>query len=276
MKSCFIVPVHKPRFSPYGLDLVRSYNKYFDDTRLHLVFTNQDEATIFSDMLDTPLKYTPIICTENLEYSKPISQKKIFGVRWVFDFTDYDTAAVIDIDSEFIRSVDYDSLFEQYLSQNSLYSSKVNNKGMRDIVGRAAAEKFYSPEDVGVLSEITDNFQSYFWFNDIPIYQKKYFFDFLDYIDYNNSIPKLEYTTFDFILYAYYLLIKGFIKLHTFNIDGVGPAIQDKGSFLEAQSHWNKDYFESVFRKYKPMWIKDLIAEDAMENVFIKLHTDRK
>ena len=37
------------------------------------------------------LIYRPVVCTEKLiEQRKPITQKKIFGARWVFDNTDFD------------------------------------------------------------------------------------------------------------------------------------------------------------------------------------------
>ena len=200
------------------------------------MFSNQDESNQFAKIAKD-LRYHSIVCTEPLLCSKPISQKKIFGVRYVLENTNIDRVAVVDVDSIFTKTVDYDFFFADKLSKNTLYASYVNNKGMVENVGRAAAAKFFNKQDYSILREKLSDFTAYFWFNDIPIYDRNHFFNFLDYINYSESVAKLEYTTFDFILYAYYLIIHNLIQIETINVNGVEPPIQPHGSFLEAQLH---------------------------------------
>ena len=52
--ACFIVPIHFPKFN-YGLELIRSYNKYFNDDHLYFVFSSQEDAEHFAN-LDKDIK----------------------------------------------------------------------------------------------------------------------------------------------------------------------------------------------------------------------------
>lgn len=268
--SCIVAPIHEPRFESFGLEFVRTYNDHFDDDHLFLVFTNEKEKDLFAKVANG-LRYRSIVCTEKITYSKPITQKKIFGVRWVFNNTEFDKVAVIDVDCRFIKHIDYDVLFQNHLDKKSLLCSTVNNKGMVEKVGKYTCKKFFSPDDVAKVSQLTKDFTSYFWFNEPPIYDKKRFAEFLDYINYDKIIPQLEYVTFDYIMFAYYLLVKDEIQLNL-----IDAPVQDKGSFLEAQEFIKSNYFVEIFNTYKPMWIKNLIHDEDMPNVFIQMHTDRK
>lgn len=268
MKSCIVAPIHEPKFAQYGIPFITSYNKHFDDDNIFLIFSNEKEKTIFENMTEG-LKYQSIVCTEPLNYSKPITQKKVFGTRWIFKNTNFEYVGIIDADCEFIANKDYDTLFQQHFAKNRLIASHVNNKGMVDKVGRYTAEKFFNSNDVHKLKTLTEDFKVFFWFNEIPVYEKNSFLEFLKYIDYDNIIPKLEYVTFDFVMYVFYLMVMDKIRLEIIDVP-----IQDKGSFLEAQDYFKPELFAKIFHTYNPMWIKNPIPD--MKNVFIKMHTDRK
>lgn len=271
--TCFLAPIHRKGFN-FGVQYVQSYNKYYDDDHLFLVFSTQDEIDDFKLLVGNAARYNPILCTEPLTYSKPISQKKLFGVRHVLQNTVFDKVAVTDVDCLFIKHVDYDSLIEQRLRRGKLFVSRSNNPGIVDKVGRAAANKFFMPGDVKRLEKITNGFTDYFWFNDIPVYERKHFDAFASYINYPSTIPKLEYTTFDFILYAYYLLLQSHITLEHISADGKSPPVQDKGSFIEAQHSFEPTFFKRAVESYRPMWLVNPI-ESANDDVMIKLHVDR-
>lgn len=268
-----MAPIHRKGFG-FGLDYVRSYNKHYSDNDLFLVFSNQEESDDFKKLIG-PARYNSIICTEPLTYSKPISQKKLFGVNYILNNTSFDNIAVTDVDCTFIKSIDYHSAIERKLQQGKLYVSKSNNPGIVEKVGRAAAVKFFSATDVKTLDKLTEGFTKYFWFNDIPVYERKYFNDFATYIRYPLSIEKLEYTTFDYILYVYFLLLRKHVSLETINIDGVESPVQDKGSFIEAQHVFKPTYFKHAVEKYNPLWLVDPF-ESANNNIMIKLHVDRR
>ena len=97
----------------------------------------------------------------------------------------------------------------------------------------------------------------------MPIYQKDRFLEFKEYI--NDS--KIEWEDFDYIIYGYYLLLKGYAKLSIINFtSGL--------SFIEEQDKLDSNTFSHIFNSYNPMWIKNPI--DNMKNVFLILHVDRK
>lgn len=276
MSSCIMAPIHSGRgHFDYGLRYVKSYNEYFADNNVFLVFSNNEEKENYKKISQN-LKYRSIVCTEQLYCTKPISQKKIFGVNYIFNNTEFDKVGVTDVDVVFIKSLNYDELFQKSVDKKVIYVSKSSNKGIIEKVGREAAKIFFSPQDYKKLEEITENFSLYFWFNDIPIYEKKYFKEFLSYINYDKKVKELLYTTFDYILYIWYLLLKDLVKFDHIEVNNIRAQIQDKGSFLEAQQYIDENFFKEAFMKYKPMWIVNQIEDNLMPNVFMKLHVDRK
>ena len=121
------------------------------------------------------------------------------------------------------------------------------------------------------LEKITKGFTLYFWFNEIPIYERKHFLPFLEYINYSKTMDRLLYTTFDYIIYVFYLLIKDEIELEELD----HTVVSDQGSFLETQALQDPTRFAAFFRMAKPMWIKDFIHIDCMQRVWMRLHVNR-
>lgn len=275
--SCFVAPIHVGKHMDRGIEFIQSYNNHFDDRDLFIVFTNKDEKDLFESKTEH-LRYQSIVCTEKLLGSKPITQKKLFGARWVFNNTDFDYVAVIDVDSKFIMNKDYDALFKQQVNEKVYTASKVVNRGINDMIGNRTAREFFIQEDYEKIKRITDNFHSYIWFNDVPVYDRERFYAFLEYIDYDNPNvrSKLTYESFDFILFFYYLITQDDCRIEIINVDNTHAPQGDRGSFLESQTRIDPVFFKKAFAKYKPMWIKKLIDQKLMDNVFMLMHTDRK
>lgn len=277
-QSVICAPINEKRFVEYGIPFCDTYNKMFSKGKenvqypnVSLIFRDEREEDIFRKLYKgkSPIS---IVCTEELYCSKPISQKKIFGVRDIFDRRDnVINVGCIDIDTVFIKEKNFHEHFEQLKNRKSFFVSKSTNKGIIENVGKDAAKIFYPyKDDYKRLVEITEDFTLYFWFNDIPVYHREYFYDFLDCIDYDANVKKLKYTTFDFILYAWFLLLHRGYKLEKLDI----PA-QDKGSFIEAQKHLDPAVFKKAFESYQPGWIFQENENIDMKNVFMRLHTDR-
>ena len=279
--SCIVAPIHVGRHLDRGLAFVRSYNEHFDDDHLFIVFSNEEEKNAFEEKA-SDLIYRPVVCTEKLiEQRKPITQKKIFGARWVFDNTDFDYLAMIDVDSVFTDYKNYDELFKNVVSKNTFRVSKVMNHGVNELVGKATASRFFNDLDYQKISFATDNFTYYTWFNEIPIYDRARFYNFLSYINYNNIVDKLEYTNFDYIMFFYYLIVKDDCKIEKISVDGTEAPTIKSGSFAEAPQDFSESFYKNALKKYKPMWVRKLpsdwepLQEDEMKNIFILLHTDR-
>lgn len=264
-KSCIIAPIHAPDFTSYGIDFISSYNHYFNDSDVFLIFSSKEESDQFK-LISGDLRYGSIICDEPIGPS-PITQKKIFGLKYIFNNTDFDKVGVIDVDTVFIKHVDYDKCFEECIKNKKIYTAySTKYPHVNEII--KSPTKFFNEEDVKKIKQLTHEFKGYFWFNDIPVYSKKYFLDFIQYIKYEENKSKLEYG--DFIIYAYYLLVKDLASLEFLKINN--EIIDLPYSFLEQQHLVNENEFEKIIQDYKPMWLKIDINPEFMENVFIRLH----
>ena len=267
MTTAVMAPLYE-RDLELGRNFVKAYNDFYDGLNLFLVFSDQSEV----DNFKCNYNYQYFVCTEKLDVSKkPISQKKIFGVREIFKCTDFDKVMVVDIDSLPIANVDLDECANYNVERKKIYASPSTNHSIINKVGRDCANRFFSPQDVQKLEKITKGFTLYFWFNEIPIYERKHFLPFLEYINYSKTMDRLLYTTFDYIIYVFYLLIKDEIELEELD----HTVVSDQGSFLETQALQDPTRFAAFFRMAKPMWIKDFIHIDCMQRVWMRLHVNR-
>ena len=258
-KSCFVSPIHKAKFED-GVNLIRSYNEHFKDDDIFLVFSSQQESEEFKNSFGE-LKYQTII-SQNYDSRKGVvTLKKIYGLKHIFENTNFVNVGVVDADSEFFCHKDYDFLFEEYVKNTTLYSNGAN--GVQTVI--SSPKKFFNVEENKKIDELINN--EYFWFNEIPIYNKDRFIEFLKHINYEKREREVEWHDFDFIIYGYFLLIKNYAKCKSLNI-------KTSTSFLEEQHRIDKNEFSKIFNTYNPMWIKNPI--DDMKNVFMKLHIDRK
>jgi hypothetical protein len=293
--ACFVVPIHFPKFN-YGLELIRSYNKYFNDDHLYFVFNSQEDAEYFAN-LDCDIKFRFIICPElksrymseekflkmqelfknspmqiqysdSFLYESAVTEKKFVGMKWIFENTEFENVAAIDADCVFTRNINYSNLFEEHISNATLYGSFAPDSFNPMII---SPFKFFKDQDRLKLYSITEHCKTYFWFNDLTIFNKQYFLDFLNYIDYENTSKDLCMCDFDFIIYAYYLLIKDIYKLEMININDTNiPA-----PLIESQRSLPTDVFKQLFIKYNPMWIMDEIEPEYMNKCFMRVHVDR-
>ena len=264
--SCILAPIHQPDFNAYGLDFIRTYNNFFKDDHIFLVFSNEKESNLFKSIAGD-LKYKSIVSTEQMGEG-PITQKKFFGLKYIFENTSFDKVGVIDVDTVFLKYIDYDKCFEDYIKNKKIYSGFGTHPHVKNII--SSPLKFFGPEDKEKIKKVTHDLNAYFWFNDIPIYSKDNFLNFMKYINYENRINDLLPIDFDYIIYAYYLFVKDLAELELININGQIPSTPC--SFIEQQHLSDPVFFEEAVKKYKPMWLKYDINQNAMENVFIRLH----
>ena len=265
--ACFLVPIHPPKFE-YGLEFLKSYNQYYNDDHVYLVFSSEDDLEAF-DQLAGDLRYRSIVHYK-VKTACPVTEKKYYGLQYIFNFTEFENVGVVDIDSKFTQTVDYPRLFEEYNQRGVFWG---NNYEWAPTPIIASPLKFFPQEDQIKLVEILEGCRVYFWFNDLPVYNKKYFLDFIEYINYNNRYKELVWFDFDYNIYAYYLLVKGLFTVKPFMIDTVTPL---NNIFLEDQYIIPKDVFSRLFAEAQPMWIKQDIKPEYMTNTFMNIHLDRK
>lgn len=268
-KSCILAPVHRPKFD-FARRFIESYNEHFDDNDLYIMFTTENDLGDFKGMFPK-LKYQSIVYKHGKILSNnPASEKKLLGVKWLFDNTDYERVAFIDVDSMFFRHVDYDELFQQYISNKKIYGHHVKKTtGISSINGNCL--RFFQPEDSEFIKKEMNDFSVYFWFNEIPIAEKNTFLEFADYINLEENASKFTNYDFDYILYAYYLMIKNHMNLVVSDYE----IKDDKGSLVETQKTLPENIFKDEYNKMNPMWICRKISDDDMKNTFMMVHVDR-
>lgn len=253
--------------------MVRSYNNHYDDDHLFLVFSDESEKELFKNSYPD-LRYRAIVYTDNpalLEVeSNPAAQKKFFGIKWIFDNTDFDRIGMIDDDSKFFKTVDYDLLFTNHLNKKTVYTTFIPRTENLDKINKGCL-RFFNGYDQNKLSSYTKNYSTFFWFNDIPVFDRTNFYSFCDYVNLNKI--KNEFTKYDFehILYVYYLIVTNRVTLKTIEFNLPVPY----GGFVELQRYIDPNSFERIYNIMEPMWILSPINEFSMKNTFMMVHVDR-
>lgn len=265
--SCFLTPIHHPKFN-YGLELIKSYNKYFDDDHIYLVFSSIEEEAVFKSLAGT-LRYRSIVYNASISNGGIITEKKFYGLQHIYNTTDFIYVGVIDVDTEFFKTVDYNDLFLKYYQTATLWGNSYDFSPVPII---QSPFKFFNWEDQRRLFEITQGSRVYFWFNDIPVYNREYFLDFINYINYNQRVHELVWYDWDFNIYAYYLLLKGIFSVKPLLIDGHTPL---NNILIEDQYIIDENVFKQLFSICRPMWIKRDIDPELMTQTFVHVHLDR-
>ena len=268
-KSCFLAPVHPPKFH-FAEKFIQSYNQHFEDNDIFLMFTNEDEEKQFKEKYPN-LKYQSFLYEPGKIISgSPASEKKFWGAKYLFNNFSYDRIALIDVDSLFFRNVDYDQLFQNYLLNRKIYGHIVIRSDV--ILGiNQKCLRFFKEEHRHLIQKLMQDFNVFFWFNEIPIVERNSFREFDEYINLDKIIPELTNYDFEYILYAYFLMIKGYMNL----IISDYRVNSDNGGILEIQKKISPDDFRLEYIKMNPMWIYKKIADYDMKNTFMMVHVDR-
>jgi hypothetical protein len=130
---------------------------------------------------------------------------------------------------------------------------------------------YFSDEEIVTLSRLTNEFQLYSWFSDIPIYHSDTIDEFLKCIGFQDIDTWLSKTTSNFhsIPYSYYLLLR---KNHRV-LDVKTLGIQREWS-LECMP---LQTYEKVCKTgYIPLWVVNEIYDSSMSNCVLTYHCDRK
>jgi hypothetical protein len=262
--ACFLAPIHPPKFN-FGLDLIKTYNQYYNDDHFFLIFSSQSDLEQFAE-LAVGLRYQSII-SPPLVGQSPTTEKKFNGIKWIYENTNFEYVAAVDVDTLFIKNVDYSQLFENYYKKATIWGNLYEFAPWPIITNPL---KFFHEFWHERLYNATHGYRVYFWFNDIPVYKKLPFLAFLDFIKYNTRANELVWFDFDYILYGYFLIASGQFKLEVMTLDNQPvPNI-----FIEGQRGLPPDIFNRMFSICKPMWILDPIDERLMDQTFMLVHVD--
>ena len=100
------------------------------------------------------------------------------------------------------------------------YNTKNKYKMIAKKIHKNCLNFMKNTDDVNIVNKNTKNGNFYFWFSDIPIYKASYLDNFLEYIKFNENekefrllLGKMNYQTFDYIIYIYWCMLKKGYKL---------------------------------------------------------------
>jgi hypothetical protein len=207
---CFLIPVHPPHFHIiYSLLNKLKINNIKID--VFLIFSCNFDYDIFK-MKDCIF---PIIVYEEINMNSIVTFKKCYGLQKMIEY-DYDYIICFDSEIDIIaENFTNDNLTEKI---NNIYENKIvyagdtnNNHNVVEI-SRTSANVF-SAEDYNKLSKLTNNFNLYCFWSDLPVYRKNDLSDFFKTINYNNIKYNLVWHQFEHIIYQYYLMLKDNFKI---------------------------------------------------------------
>lgn len=279
--SCFCTPIHPKKFK-FAKGFIESYNRLYDDTDIFFVFSNQNDHSLFYKS-NPRLKYNPIIMRDDeIELSHygvngPVTYKKWYGLRYIFDNTEFQYVATVDDDSLFIKSVDYDELFKKKYLSNVVFANNVRADSFDVSSIHNDSSMMFSDADQTTLTQImktSTTEQQYFWVNDIPIYRRDHFEEFAAYINLENIWTTFDTWTFDHVCYVYFLLLKHYVTL--INVDVVCPyGLLEQKPLSRKDKQYNKIF--KAIQQMNPMWIQwhNHVDLNQLPNVFMRLSTDR-
>lgn len=265
INSCFVVPVHPPKFS-FLVDLLKTHNINKISEEVIVVFSSEQDKLQFKQ--ENPgLIYD--CCVYNNVIACVITEKKFFGLKYAFN-KGYKYAACIDAECDFIKSLNISKAFEHWFERKKIFATLTNTSDLHNIA--ASTSKFFPNQEDKYL-KISRNNKAYFWFNDIPIYEKDSFYECLKYIDYDNKKKIFRKCDWDFLIYGYFLLLHKGFELDILSVNE--KEIYTSYGFMESQSEINSDIFKKILHDItNPMWVKNY-EQSMPDSIFMRFHRDR-
>lgn len=282
----WIVPSHKPRINYLSI-LIDSFQKYSSGVDLIIVWSyktdNQVDLKFKSNSpsirhiyLEDFYSIDDIILMEKTR--SIINIKKLLAIKEFYKY--YKGLVCTDDEIEFYREFTGD-LVNEHFSRNRLFPATniMSVKAKDDIISRVLAEcvKFLPNEsDRSTIKSKIGNFSTYSWFSDLPYYDSRLVRNFLQFysiID-HTSLLRINFFTFEHILYQYYCILAENYKYHLFDwkYNVFGSYNWFECFHLNINS---PTYALQYQREFAPLWCSSSELIDLFTNSFCLFHTDR-
>jgi hypothetical protein len=205
--SCFVIPIHTPDYK-YLRKISDLCKRTSSD--IFIVLTSCDNKIEKKYPL---LKYIYFDRIFSGEVTNWPTQKKFYALNYLFVNFNYNY--VIACDSE----IKLDNLFNQIMltgicdkiiSNKKFYGGGICDSVFQEI--NISSMKFVGMDD----SLINKYCGIYFWFSQLPVYEKNTFLDFFH--DQNLINRSYSFNHFDYLLYAYWLVFKRGFEVVDWNL----------------------------------------------------------
>ena len=272
--TALLIPIHTPHY-PYIYDLIKKLkanNIYID---IFLVFSNHIDYKLF----EMKKNIKPLIITGPLNFDSIVTFKKYYGLKQLIHST-YDYIICCDSEIDIIpENCNSENITEKL---NAIFGNKKIYAGEAYTdTNKISADLFYG-EEYTRLQKITNNFNYFFWWSDVPVYKRIHLEPFFNMIKYNSlelSHTNLEYNItynhFDYIIYQYYLILT-----EGFEIVNTTPITNIKWS-LEGLNTTDMEIFDKLQKEqYGFGWVTNVLYEANKEfltksGTFLIYHLDR-
>jgi hypothetical protein len=213
----FVIPIHPPHYT-YIYNFIHKLKSNSIVIDIYLVFSNHGDYNRFEMKLDI----IPIIISESLNNNSIITFKKFYGLKTLID-SKYDYFICCDSEIDIIPiNFTKDNLtykITEIFNNKCIYAGDVTGNDSIINISRTSANLF--PHKYDILCNITNNFNLYFWWSDLPVYRRKDLSEFFNMINYDNIL----FAHFDHLIYQYYLIL-----IHEFKIINTTPITNIKWS----------------------------------------------
>lgn len=196
MKYSILIPTHPEKFN-YAVQALNSFKTYVTNADIFFIFSNENDYQVFRGL--TPNHFNHIIIHEN--GANIISIKKMFGALAIFNMG-YDYVGILDSEILFVKNTDLSEL--KKIFDSKIIKTNTSTNGPR-LIKKSAEILGYGNE----IEKISKNYTEYWGFNEITIYEKNSFIEFLNWLQqletYDTILNDSEY--FECFLYTIWLLI---------------------------------------------------------------------
>lgn len=212
-KVCTLVPTYLEKFN-HALNFLKSHNK-FVNTDLFFAFSSEVEENMFRNLVniklenDSSKEFNSIILS-GLMYNRGIvTQKKMFSVNELVKIYDY--VAVFDDETIIVKPFDTLTAYKE-IADSKVFKSNRRNDHLYHLIG--IAEKMNLSDNEKLIDE-TDNFTQYWWFNDVCVYDAKYFTEFYEWLTKHPNFISImsDFACFDYLIYSLWLICYKDFKL---------------------------------------------------------------
>jgi hypothetical protein len=207
-----LIPIHPPHFN-YIYHLLDTFIKNDIVIDTYLIFSSEHDYQLFT--MKSHIK--PIIVDEPMNHNCIAVFKKMYGLQKLIN---EENEYIVCVDSE-IQIIpenfkNINNKINDIFTNLKVYAGDTSDNNDIRTINTVSATLF--PNDYAKLKELTNNFNLYCFWSDLPVYKKSHLPDFFDYIKYNENKLKLIYHHFEDVIYKYYLVLK-----HNFYFENITP-----------------------------------------------------
>jgi hypothetical protein len=272
LKKCaFVIPLH-PKHYNHGHTIAKELAQ--SDADLYFVFSTEEDKNDFFKNADSGIHAQHLILTDftNLEIVQSthsfVSIKKLYAVSQLYE--KYDYISCIDSEIMFLKKNGFYDMMRSICEAKTICGGTLHEGSgdiniLRDSLTKLTDDIYH--ED---LRKLSNDFRTYTWWTNLPVYDCKHVADFLKWIDFKNTnLHRFSWNVFDDMLYNFYCIL-----MHNYTL----KEIENHNHSLEFANHDIVEYVDTKLCKL--YWVNNNAYRQNKEyyeqnGFYIVFHLDR-